>query len=86
MIRNTINGLIMIMCFSFAACGKEKVSDIEVNGETVSVTDFLIEHLREYINTEEFSIISLRYLFGYKSSIYDLTPLFISLAKIALFA
>ena len=47
--------LMAIMCFSFAACGKEKVSDIEVNGETVSVTDFLIEHLREYINTEEFA-------------------------------
>ena len=47
--------LAAVMCFSFVACGKEKLSDIKINGSTVSVTDFLIEHLREYTNTEEFA-------------------------------
>ena len=47
--------LAAVMCFSFVACGKEKVSDIKINGSTVSVTDFLVEHLREYTNTEEFA-------------------------------
>ena len=47
--------LAVVMCFSLAACGGEKVSDVEVNGESVSITDFLIEHLKEYTNTEDFA-------------------------------
>ena len=47
--------LAVIMCVSLAACGGEKVSDVEVNGESVSITDFLIEHLKEYTSTEEFA-------------------------------
>ena len=47
--------LAAVMCFSHAACGGEKVSDIQVNGSSVSATDFLIEHLSEYIKTEEFA-------------------------------
>ena len=33
---------------------EDKVEDIEINGEKVSITDFLIEHLKEYTSTEEF--------------------------------
>ena len=47
--------LALVMCMSFAACGGDEISDIQVNGNSVSVTDFLIEHLSEYINTEEFA-------------------------------
>ncbi len=51
--------LAAIMCLSLAACGSKKgentVEDIEINGKTVSITDFLIEHLREYTSTEEFA-------------------------------
>lgn len=51
--------LAAIMCLSLAACGGKKgestVEDIEINGETVSITDFLIEHLKEYTSTEEFA-------------------------------
>ena len=43
--------LVAVMCMSLVACGN-KVEDIEVNGETVSVTDFLVENLGEYINSE----------------------------------
>ena len=34
---------------------EDKVEDIEINGESVSITDFLIEHLKEYTSTEEFA-------------------------------
>ena len=51
--------LAVIMCLSLAACGGKKdesaVEDIKINGETVSITDFLIEHLKEYTSTEEFA-------------------------------
>ncbi|MGN0628266.1 MAG: hypothetical protein ACI4IW_01405 [Oscillospiraceae bacterium] len=47
--------LAAVMCLGLAACGGEKVSDIEVGGESVSVTDFLIEHLGEYMSTDEFA-------------------------------
>jgi len=43
------------MCLSLVACGNKEVSDIEIDGEKVSVTDFLIKHLSEYMNTEEFA-------------------------------
>ena len=51
--------LAAIMCLSLAACGSKKdesaVEGIEINGESVSITDFLIEHLKEYTSTEEFA-------------------------------
>ena len=51
--------LAAIMCLSLAACGSKKgesaVEDIKINGESVSITDFLIEHLKEYTSTEEFA-------------------------------
>jgi hypothetical protein len=51
--------LAAVMCLSLAACGSKKdestVEDIKINGQTVSITDFLIEHLREYTSTEEFA-------------------------------
>ncbi len=57
--------LAAIMCLSLAACGSKKgentVEDIEINGKTVSITDFLIEHLREYTSTEEFADREKRY-------------------------
>ena len=47
------------MCLTLAACGGKKdesaVEDIKINGESVSITDFLIEHLKEYTSTEEFA-------------------------------
>ena len=43
--------LAAVLCLSLVACGN-KVEDIEVNGETVSVTDFLVEHLGTYMNSE----------------------------------
>ena len=51
--------LAAIMCLSLAACGSKKdesaVENIEINGEEVSVIDFLIEHLKEYTSTGEFA-------------------------------
>ena len=51
--------LAAIMCLSLAACGSKKdestVENIEINGEKVSITDFLIERLKEYTSTEEFA-------------------------------
>ena len=51
--------LAAVLCLSLAACGSKKdesaVENIEINGEEVSVTDFLIEHLKEYTSTEEFA-------------------------------
>ncbi len=51
--------LAAIMCLSLAACSSKKgestVEDIKINGESVSITDFLIEHLKEYTSTEEFA-------------------------------
>ena len=47
--------LVAVMSLSLVASGNKeenKVEDIEVNGETVSVTDFLVENLGEYINSE----------------------------------
>ena len=44
--------LVLAMCMSFVACGE--VSDIEVDGQSVAVTDFLIEHLGEYIESDAF--------------------------------
>lgn len=49
--------LAAVMSLSLAACGNKtaednKVEDIEVNGETVSITDFLVENLSEYMNSE----------------------------------
>ena len=46
--------LAAVLCLSLAACG-DKVEDIQVNGEQVSATDFLITYLKEYISTEEFA-------------------------------
>ena len=51
--------LAAIMCLSLAACGSKEdesaVESIEINGEKVSITDFLIERLKEYTSTEEFA-------------------------------
>ena len=51
--------LAAVMCLSLAACGGKKdesaVEDIKINGESVSITDFLIERLKEYTSTEEFA-------------------------------
>lgn len=51
--------LAAIMCLTLAACGGKKdesaVEDIKINGESVSITDFLIERLKEYTSTEEFA-------------------------------
>lgn len=51
--------LAAVMCLSLAACGSKKdesaVENIEINGEKVSITDFLIERLKEYTSTEEFA-------------------------------
>ena len=47
--------LVAVMCLSLVACGGDEVSEIEVDGKKVSVTDFLIEHLSEYMSTEEFA-------------------------------
>ena len=51
--------LVLVMSLSLVACGgkeeskeENKVEDIEVNGETVSVADFLVENLGEYMNSE----------------------------------
>ena len=48
-----------LMLLSLAACGSKKdesaVENIEINGEKVSITDFLIERLKEYTSTEEFA-------------------------------
>ena len=47
--------LVLVVSLSLVACGNKeenKVEDIEVNGETVSVTDFLVENLYEYMNSE----------------------------------
>ena len=51
--------LVLVMSVSLVACGgkeeskeENKVEDIEVNGETVSVADFLVENLGEYMNSE----------------------------------
>lgn len=53
--------LVMVMSLSLVACGN-KVSKIEVDGKKVSVTDFLIEHLGEYMSTEEFAAREARFL------------------------
>ena len=45
--------LTIITCLSLTACGGE-VKDIEVNGENVQVTAFLIEKLNEYMSSEEY--------------------------------
>ena len=51
--------LAAVLCLSLAACGSKKdesaVESIEINGEKVSITDFLIERLKEYTSTEEFA-------------------------------
>lgn len=51
--------LAAVMCLSLAACGSKKdesaVENIEINGESVSITDFLIERLKEYTSTGEFA-------------------------------
>ena len=51
--------LAAVLCLSLAACGSKKdesaVENIEINGEKVSITDFLIERLKEYTSTEEFA-------------------------------
>ncbi len=51
--------LAAVLCLSLAACGSKKdesaVENIEINGEEVSITDFLIERLKEYTSTEEFA-------------------------------
>ena len=51
--------LVLVMSLSLVACGgkeeskeENKVEDIEVNGETVCVADFLVENLGEYMNSE----------------------------------
>ena len=46
--------LALMMCLCFTACG-DKVEDIEVNGESVAVTDFLAEHLGTYVISEGFT-------------------------------
>ena len=53
--------LVLVMSLSLVACGN-KVSKIEVDGKKVSVTDFLIEHLGEYMSTEEFASREARFL------------------------
>lgn len=51
--------LAAVLCLSLAACGSKKdesaVENIEINGEKVPITDFLIERLKEYTSTEEFA-------------------------------
>ena len=51
--------LAAVLCLSLAACGSKKgesaVENIEINGKKVSITDFLIERLKEYTSTEEFA-------------------------------
>ena len=51
--------LAAVLCLSLAACGSKKgestMENIEINGEEVSIADFLIEHLKEYTSTEEFA-------------------------------
>ena len=51
--------LAAVLCLTLAACGGKKdesaVEDIKINGESVSITDFLIERLKEYTSTEEFA-------------------------------
>lgn len=48
-----------VLCLTLAACGSKKsesaVENIEINGEKVSITDFLIERLKEYTSTGEFA-------------------------------
>lgn len=46
--------LAMLLCLSLVACGKKDPTPapIVVDGKEVSVTDFLIEHLSEYIQSE----------------------------------
>ncbi len=45
--------LAAVLCLSLAACGS-KPSDIVVDGKEISVTDFLVEHLSEYIQREDY--------------------------------
>ena len=47
--------LVAILCLSLVACGGKEVSDITVGGETVSATDFLAQHLGEYMQSESFT-------------------------------
>ena len=43
--------LAMMMCFALVSCGGE-VTDMEVNGENTTVSDFLITTLREYMESD----------------------------------
>ncbi len=45
--------LAVVLCLSLVACGS-KPSDMVVDGKEISVTDFLIEHLNEYIQSEDY--------------------------------
>lgn len=46
--------LAAVLCFGLAACG-DKVEDIQIDGQSVSMKDFLIERLGAYIASEEFA-------------------------------
>ena len=53
--------LVAVMSMSLMACAgkvenevQDEVKEIEVNGETVSATDFLVENLKEYMNSEAY--------------------------------
>ncbi len=56
--------LAMLLCLSLCACGKKDPTPapIVVDGKEVSVTDFLIEHLSEYIQSEDYLEREKRYI------------------------
>ena len=45
--------LAVVLCLGLFGCGK-KVDNIEVDGQSVTAVDFLVEHLGAYIKSEEF--------------------------------
>ncbi len=56
--------LAMLLCLSLCACGEKEPTPapIVVDGKEVSVTDFLIEHLSEYVQSEAYLEREKRYI------------------------
>ena len=55
LIANLAVSSIICVRLGDGAPAEDKVEDIEINGESVPITDFLIARLKEYTSTEEFS-------------------------------
>ncbi|MDO4500994.1 MAG: hypothetical protein Q4B60_06965 [Erysipelotrichaceae bacterium] len=48
--------LVLLILIAFAGCSKKEQSNIEVNGQSVTVEDFLIDSLKTYMSTEQFAL------------------------------